>query len=115
LARANLTEAENREKRIAQLIKEKDSKPTTSGMLELGMHYYTNHKYSAAVAAFKAGLKTDSKNVMLLNNTCASLCEEKKWAEAKTYCEKALAVDPNNSLAQANLNWASNNISAGNS
>jgi tetratricopeptide (TPR) repeat protein len=106
LAKNNIAFAEKQIKRIAELQQKVAAKATKEEYVELGIYYYKRKEFKQAIEVFEKGLVAIPKDLVLLNNMCASYCEIKQWEKAMPYCEEALKLQPDYSLAKNNLQWA---------
>lgn len=106
LAKNNIAFSEKQIKRITELQQKVAAKATKEEYVELGIYYYKRKEFKQAIEIFEKGLAANPKDLILLNNLCASFCEIKQWDNAMPYCEEALKLQPDYSLAKNNLQWA---------
>ncbi|MBX2902415.1 MAG: tetratricopeptide repeat protein [Chitinophagales bacterium] len=106
LAKNNIAFSEAKIKHIAALQQKVQGNAAKGEFIELGLYYYQRKEFKQAIATFEKGLAQHSKDVLLLNNLCASYCEIKQWEKALPYCEEALKLQPDYNLAKNNLQWA---------
>ncbi len=71
-----------------------------------GIRLYNDGRYDDAIAVWRKASAARPEWADPYINICAGYNQLHRWDDAIASCEKALALDPANQLAQANLAWA---------
>lgn len=79
-------------------------------MLNQSLLLYNNNQFDECINVCLEILKIEPNNANALNNIGAAYNMKKDWEKAVEYCQKALVINPNFTLAKGNLNWALSEI-----
>ena len=91
---------------IDNLINATKDNPCFNNFLNLGLAYYNAHRYNEAIIAWQSAVQYNPNSEVVYSNIGSAYGCMGKWIEQKTYCEKALVINPNFALAKNNLKWA---------
>lgn len=92
-----------------RLLVERDFKvpvASVNELIEASLQLYQARKYEESILMAEAAVKIDPRSDRAYNNICAACNELGNWDRAIEACEKAIAINPANELAQRNLRWA---------
>lgn len=95
---------------LQMAIDKSKTTPSYENFIGLGLEYAKKGNSDGAVGAYKRASQINPKAPLAWNNICAEMNGRKQYSEAISYCEKALAVEPNFTLAQNNLAFAKKKI-----
>lgn len=90
-------------KRIQEAIAKN---PSYENYISLGLELAKKGQSNEGIAAYQKAIKINPNAPLAYNNICAELNRQKKYAEALSPCEKAVAQDPGFVLAKNNLEFA---------
>ena len=82
--------------------------PGVEGLLNESLAMYQAGKYVECIAAARAAIKIKPDYAAAWNNVTAGYNQLYDWDDAIAAGEKAVALDPSNNQARANLDWAKN-------
>ena len=72
-----------------------------------GLHYYYDtREFDKAEAEFRKSVNAAPSRALGYSNLGSSLMEQKKWDDAISMFDKAVALDPALAIAKNNLTWA---------
>ena len=100
---------------VEESLKEKEkalaANPNVNGYIDLSVIYYNAKQYNKSIEASKNVLQLDPNNSSAYNNLCSAYNCLEMFDEAKAACIKALAINPDFTLAKNNLKVAEDGIS----
>jgi tetratricopeptide (TPR) repeat protein len=79
---------------------------TPQDYLNQSLNYYNNGNYKKCIEACLNALRLKPDYTQAYNNIGAAYNQMQQWDKGAAACRKALSIDPNNKLAEGNLNWA---------
>jgi tetratricopeptide (TPR) repeat protein len=97
-------------KSIAEALATANANPDDTNCINLGNLFYSDFQFQNAIVWYKKALGINPKNATTYNNIGAAYNELGKFAEAKNYCEQAIAIDPSFTLAKNNLKVANDSL-----
>jgi tetratricopeptide (TPR) repeat protein len=78
--------------------------------LTMGLALFNNKEYERAIEVWKKALQYNPNSEVVYSNMGAAYGSMAKWNEEITCCEKALAINPDYTLARNNLAWAKSQL-----
>lgn len=94
----------------AAAIKATIDDPNFDTYLNLGLTYYNAKQFDDAIISWTKALEFNHNSPLVYSNIAAAYGCQSNWEEQMKYCEKALAISPDFSLAINNLAWAKDEL-----
>lgn len=84
-------------------LENKDASDDTSAYIDIGFYENELGDKDGAIAAYKAGIKADPKNELMLSNLAHIYEDQKDYANAERYYKQIISVNPKNARAIVDL------------
>lgn len=101
-----LANSENKKTKLQVLLDEVKLKPTENGYINLSLEYYKQNMFNDCINACYEALKINPKSTVAYNNICSAYTQLGEYDKAIEFCNKGLAITPQDGGLNANKNYA---------
>jgi tetratricopeptide (TPR) repeat protein len=84
----------------------RQAEASVADLLNASLQLYREGRFEDSIVAAETATRLDPRSDGAYNNICAANNELGRWDRAIDACQKAIAINPANTLARNNLDWA---------